>query len=94
MRIVKTRYENEILITPKTVVPDGFSCISFQNVGDVPAVVMDNIVLPVSGDERNFSEAPGVVIHSHFPVTFTGAGDNPGVLVVKTYYDLDDGIQQ
>jgi hypothetical protein len=94
MKIVRARYENEIVIVSKSIVPDGFSCIAFQNLGDAPATVMNNIDLPTTGDERNFTETPGIIIASHFPVIFTGAGDHPKVLVVKTYYDISHGIPE
>ena len=66
---------------------DGFSAISFENIGDVDATINNVIPCNNTGVARNFNEKPNTRIVTDFTVSFdpTQAGTK-AVIVIKTYY--------
>jgi hypothetical protein len=86
MNNIKVEYTTEIITESKIIKPDTFSCISFQNIGEASAVLMDNIPLGSNDPVRNFKNEPGQIINCDFQVKFTEPGKERSVLIVKTYY--------
>ena len=85
---IKVKYTTEIIINSLTLVPDGYSCISFQNIGECDATILDNIPLSVDDPERCFKNDPGQIISCHIPVLFANTEESKKILIVKTYYEL------
>ncbi len=66
---------------------DGFSAISFENIGDVDAVINSVIPCNNTGVARNFAEKPDTKITTDFTVSFDPSqSGTKAVIVIKTFY--------
>ena len=81
----KARITTEILVSNKTILPDGYSSIFIQNNSDKDTRVLDNIVLK-PGEFFKISEEPCIVIDTNISVVFDAAATVFNALVIKTYY--------
>lgn len=91
MKNYKVTYKFEIVTEAKTLPHDGFSCITFENIGETTAFI-DGLaeVPPESKKVRIFNEDPNVTINNDFNVSFEIPADNyyatKKLLVTYAYY--------
>lgn len=89
----KVRYETQKLTKGESIKSNGFSSITFRNLGDDNAVILGDIPLNahVAGDsyydEFYLINRPGEIIEMNIPVNFAGTGTTPEILVIKTFYE-------
>ncbi len=79
-------YKMELFTTNGSVKPDGFNSIEFIRKGDENITVAQAIELDVDTPSFEFVNRPGEVIKTNFDYKFDGAGSDPKLVVVKTYY--------
>ena len=93
IRKINVRYETEIITQGKQIKPNGFSSLTFRNLGDDDVSILNNIPVKahVSGDtyfdEFFLINRPDEVISHDISITFANVGTNPQILVIKTYYE-------
>lgn len=88
MEHIKVEYKS-LFLTQNGLLPvDGYSCVSFENIGTSKATLMNTIPLVKGGTIREFNNRPGEVIKTPIPVTFDPTDTNTQVLVVFTYYSI------
>lgn len=83
-------YRQEIITENNIVRADGFSSISFENIGTDNALLNSVIPLNNVGIAREFIEKPYCVIKDNFVISFEGVDADTRILVVKSYYQLID----
>lgn len=85
----KVRYEPQIIRNNDYVRKNGFSCILFDNTGEVPAWLEKSIELkPYSEDIFELNERPDIVIDQDFEITFDSQTEGvKSILVIKAYYE-------
>jgi hypothetical protein len=83
----KVIYKPYLITENDAIRRNGFSCITFENIGDDDAVINNVIPLPAHVDEaRHFNERPYTVIDYQFEIRFAGTATNQQVLVIEAYY--------
>ena len=90
MKEYKARYKSELITSNTIIQADGYSCISFENIGNSDAYLNENVPLyPASGISRFFNEKPWVEIDTDFLVSFDSeeGTDENKVIIIYTYYD-------
>jgi len=90
MKEYKARYKNELVTENKIIRADGFSCISFENIGTNDVYLNETIPMyPDSGISRFFNEKPWTEIDTDFNISFDDTVENGTnqVVVIYTYYD-------
>ena len=82
-------YKTEIVTENKIIRSDGFSSVSFENIGTNESLVNNMMPLyPQSGISRFFNEKPYVKINTDFSITFQSVENGISkVLVIFTYYN-------
>ena len=83
--MIKSHITTEILVSNKTILPDGYSSIFIQNNSDTNVTVLDNIVLQPR-EFFSFSEEADIVIDTNIPVVFDITATDKKILVIKSYY--------
>lgn len=81
----KIRYTKELITENTRISPDGFSSISFENVGEDGAVLDGVIPLNNNGVAREFNNEPYVQIESYFTIEFDNVNEDKRVVVVRSY---------
>lgn len=81
--LYSVHYKSRVITDNEIILPDKYSCVSFENIGTSQATLNNNI--PLTSGQRWFNEKPFVQIDSNFSVSFTGTGTNK-VLVIFAYY--------
>lgn len=80
-------FQHSIITSNEAIEPDGFSCISFENIGDDVAVINTSIPLTPNSLSREFNFRPGEIIREKFSVKFDKQAQVRKVLVIKTYFN-------
>ncbi len=85
----KVHYNSYVIRDNDYVRRRGFSCITFENRGDVPVLIDDAIYLgPNSEDIIEFNERPDTVIEHEFEIKFDReAAGKRKLLVIEAYYE-------
>lgn len=86
MKKFKATYSTEVISESKTIAPDGFTSIEFENIGDDDATLLSVIPLNPASKARTFTNVPPDVVAEKFKVSFAGKSENKKILVIKTFY--------
>lgn len=92
-KIFKVRYETEIITSNIAIKPKGFSSITFRNIGDTDATILNNIPIKAhaSGDtyydEFMLINRPNEVINVDINIKFETLVTTQQLLVIKTFYE-------
>jgi len=81
------RYKSYTIRANDYVRRNGFSCITFENVGDTDVLIDNEILIPAgSGDVHQYNELPKIVIAHEFEIKFIGNNGENALLVKESYY--------
>ncbi len=86
MKKFKVNYRTEIVSESTTIIPDGYTSIEFENIGEDDAALMDLIPLNPANKARTFTNVPPDIISERMKLSFGGKSESRKVLVIKTYY--------
>jgi len=84
----KVKYRSYVVRENDYIRRNGFSCILFENRGNVPVLIDNAIELkPKSQEILEFNERPNTIIEHEFEIKFENDGANKQVLVIEAYYE-------
>lgn len=87
MKKFKVNYRTDIISENTTIVPDGYTSIEFENIGEDDANLMDLIPLNPANRPRTFTNVPPDTISERMKLSFAGKSQSRKILVIKTYYN-------
>lgn len=80
----KNYIRTELVRHNKTIIPDGFYCINFNNQGEDMAVLMGTIEMK-PGQVHEFNFDNDEEIDTRFSIQFAGESDNKQIVVTTIY---------
>lgn len=86
MEKINVEYKSKYITDNTILTCDGYSSVSFENVGTDNALLMDCIPLKKNDTIREFINLPGQIIKTPIKVTFSNQSLDKAILVVFTYY--------
>lgn len=82
---IKIVINTELYTTNRTLVPNGFSCVTFFNQGKATAYLNGTIKIE-AGVSHEFNFHPGELINSKMDISFDNDNSDKQVVVTTIYY--------
>jgi hypothetical protein len=78
--------KTEVIMKNMFIRPDGFSSITFENIGEDPCSIMDSCPVNPENKAREWINRPGEILTTQINVIFENKSAVKRLLITKVYY--------